>query len=541
MQNRQLPQGYNGRYSAQSVPDQRSLRGSAPVYYTSTGGWQSQGQNQTPVRRRPTQRVYLNKHQVKRLVIFLVLLGIAVGIYTISQKVQTRETNELLAPYADVFLPNVSVDGIDLAGKSFDEARAAVLTAVESRQNSWNLSLNYEGHTFITLNQELLGVTTDLSEVDRILHEAFAFGHSGSTEDRLRDLQTAAESGMSFYTTQSDMTDEYLDSVVAQIAAYFERQPTDAYLAGFDPDLADPFIVVDDIPGYHLNPDTLKEEILHQFASGRSGDFEIQPEILPAAVTTAAVRSRISLRGEGITLISTSSPDGRNANIDLSLGFINGVMLQPGETFSFNKVVGERSASRGFVEAIEYVNGVEVPGIGGGVCQSSTTVYLAALLSGLEIVERSPHSMKVSYTELGRDATVSGNRIDLKFRNNTEGTLYITAHMTLQPKSSKRYQCVVRIYGPSLGENVHYALRSETVDVLFPDEPILKNDMEGIYAVYEDEMYQYQTARDGYVISTFLQRVQDGEVTNEQKISTDTYRPQPDGYYVGIKSRDEEV
>ena len=88
---------------------------------------------------------------------------------------------------------------------------------------------------------------------------------------------------------------------------------------------------------------------------------------------------------------------------------------------------------------------------------------------------------------------------------------------------------------------MHYALRSETVDVLFPDEPILKNDMEGIYAVYEDEMYQYQTARDGYVISTFLQRVQDGEVTNEQKISTDTYRPQPAGYYVGIKSRDEEV
>ena len=78
------------------------------------------------------------------------------------------------------------------------------------------------------------------------------------------------------------------------------------------------------------------------------------------------------------------------------------------------------------------------------------------------------------------------------------------------------------------------------VPKLFPDEPIMKNDMEGIYAVYEDEMYQYQTARDGYVISTYLQKIRDGEVISEQKVSQDTYKPQPDGYYVGIKSRDEE-
>ena len=539
MQNGQLPQPNNGRYTAQSVPDQRSLRGGAPVYYAATGGWNGQSQNQAPVRRRPTQRVYLNKSQVKHLLIFLAFLAITVTVVVFVLKNRENEKDEALRPYAHVFLPNVSVDGVDLEGKTFQEAEAAVMAAVESRQNSWSLSLNHEGHTFITLNQELLGITTDLGEVDEIIREAYAFGHTGSREDQLRDLQTAMESGLSLYTTQSEMTDEYLDSVVDQIAAYFDRQPVSAYLAGFDPDLADPFLVVDDVPGSHLNPEALKRAILQHAARGEGGDFEIEPELIPAAVRTEDIRSQVSLRSEGITLISTSSPDGRNANIDLSLGFINGVTLLPGETFSFNKVVGERTASRGFVEAIEYVYGEERPGIGGGVCQASTTVYIAALLSNLEILERNQHSMKVSYTELGQDATVSGNRLDLRFRNNTEGTLYITAHMTLQPKSSKRYQCVVRIYGPSLGEE-YYSLRSETLDVLFPDEPIMKNDMEGIYAVYEDEMYQYQTARDGYVISTYLQKIRDGEVISEQKVSTDTYKPQPDGYYVGIKSRDEE-
>ncbi len=542
MQDRQLPQVNNGRYAAQSVPERRTFRSAAPVYYTSTGGWQGQGheENQTPVRRRPTQRVYLNKSQMKRLLIFLLFLAVAVSVFVFVQNHRTNEKNEILSPYADVFLPNVSVDGVDLTGKTFQEGESAVISAIERRQNSWSLNLNYEGHTFITLNQELLGITTDLKEVGELLREAFAFGHTGSTEERLRDLQAAKERGLYFYTTQSDMKDEYLDNVVAQIAAYFDRQPSNAYLAGFDPDLDDPFIVVNDVPGTHLNPETLKEEILQHAGRGEGGDFEIQPELIPAAVTTADVRSQVSLRSEGITLISTSSPDGRNANIDLSLGHINGVTLLPGEVFSFNRIVGERTTGRGFVEAIEYVYGEERPGVGGGVCQASTTVYLAALLSNLEILERNQHSMKVSYTELGQDATVSGTRLDLKFRNNTEGMLYITAHMTLQPKSTKRYQCVVRIYGPSLGEDVHYALRSETLDVLFPDEPIMKNDMEGIYAVYEDEMYQYQKARDGYVISTFLQKIQDGEVVSEQKVSQDTYKPQPDGYYVGIKSRDEE-
>ena len=536
------PSNYHnyGRFAAQGVPDQRTYRSGAPVYYTNMGGWQGANQNPAPAQRRPTQRVYLNKSQKKRLFIFLAVLAVLVSAVYIVHRNREREKYAMLDPYAYVFLPNVSVDGMDLSGKSYQEAEDLVTAAVVSRQNSWNLNVNYEGHTFITVNQQLLGITTDIDQVRDVLREAYAFGHSGSMEDRLQDLKTAEESGMAYYTTQSEMTDDFLTDAVGQIAAYFERQPVSAYLAGFDADLDDPFQVVDDVPGMHLEPSELKHEILQYYARGQGGDFEIHPQIIPAPITTADIRSRVALRSEGITKISTSSTDGRNANIDLSFHLINGVILQPGEVFSFNKIVGERTAARGFVEAIEFAYGEERPGIGGGVCQASTTVYLAALLSNLDILERTQHSMKVNYTELGQDATVSGDRLDLKFRNNTDGQLYITAHLTHQPKSTKRYQCVVRIYGPSLGENFHYALRTETVDVLFPDEPLLRNDTEGIYATYDDEMVQFQTARDGYVVNTYLQRVQDGEVIGEQKVSQDTYKPIPDGYYVGIRSRDEE-
>ncbi|MBQ8080845.1 MAG: VanW family protein [Clostridia bacterium] len=410
---------------------------------------------------------------------------------------------------------------------------------IESRENSWSLALQYQGHTFTTLNYAVMGVHTDREQVRQLLDEAYAIGHTGDEDQRLRALEQASDQETAFYTTESEMTDANVDSVLNQIATYFEKSPRDARLISFEPDNNDPFVIQDDVSGSHLNTTAAKQEILRRAAAGDSGVFELTPEEVPAAITTADIRKQVTLLSEGITKIATTSPEGRNSNIRLSMEKINGTVLKSGQTFSFNSVVGRRTAEAGFVEAIEYLYGKEVPGVGGGVCQASTTVYLAAVTANLQITKRSPHSMKVSYTELGQDATVSGTRIDLEFKNNSGGTIYITAKMEYQPKTTKRYQCVVRIYGPSLGEGVRYQLRSETTDVLFPGDPVLMKDTAGTYVTYEDEMYQYQTGRDGYVIDTYLQRVENGQVTSETLISTDTYKAQPDGYYVGVTRRDD--
>ncbi len=85
----------------------------------------------------------------------------------------------------------------------------------------------------------------------------------------------------------------------------------------------------------------------------------------------------------------------------------------------------------------------------------------------------------------------------------------------------------------------HYELRSEVDDVLLPGDPILLKDTEGQYVEYEDEMFQYQTGREGYVITTYLDRYMNGQVVSSRKLSTDTYKATSDGYYVGVKPRDE--
>lgn len=112
-----------------------------------------------------------------------------------------------------------------------------------------------------------------------------------------------------------------------------------------------------------------------------------------------------------------NSSAARTKNIELSLKVINGTMLPSGNIFSFNRVVGERNTAKGYQAAPIFVGRKVVPGVGGGVCQSSSTLYNAALNVGLSIIERHPHSMRVAYVPPNRDATVSWGGADLKFKN----------------------------------------------------------------------------------------------------------------------------
>ena len=108
----------------------------------------------------------------------------------------------------------------------------------------------------------------------------------------------------------------------------------------------------------------------------------------------------------------------RSTNIKLAASKINGCIINPGEVFSYNETVGERTIEEGYKDALVYVGGEVANGVGGGICQVSTTLYNACLFANLEIVERTNHSFTPHYVAAGRDATVSWGGPDFKFRNN---------------------------------------------------------------------------------------------------------------------------
>lgn len=144
----------------------------------------------------------------------------------------------------------------------------------------------------------------------------------------------------------------------------------------------------------------------------------------------------------------------RTTNVRLATGFVNGTELMPGEVFSYNQVVGERTEKRGFKDAGTFVKGEVVDEIGGGICQLSSTVYMATLRSNLEQVSRSPHRYAVSYTPLGQDATVYWGSLDYQFKNNTAYPIKVYADLNGDTVT-------VKIYGTKV-DDYTYQLQSVT-------------------------------------------------------------------------------
>ena len=225
-----------------------------------------------------------------------------------------------------------------------------------------------------------------------------------------------------------------------------------------------------------------------------------------------------------------------------SFEFINGYVLGPGSQFSFNNVVGQRTEANGFFPAIEYAYGEHVMGIGGGVCQASTTVYQAAVSAGLQIIKRSPHSDSVSYTEYGKDATVywlDKRKIDLVFKNNTDDPIYMVAAVQTDPSNKRRLIAKVTMYGADMGD-VRYEIDCKTVQELDPPEkPTYIKDKDATYVTYTDQEKSVSKAKPGYVVESYRVRYEGNVETERVLLYTDTYEAKPERIYVGVTKRGE--
>ena len=478
---------------------------------------------------------------IKILAALLVLSVLAGGIYAGIQVSQVHRQQEALAaeiaPYNQTYVPGLYVDGISLGGMTAQQGIDAVVNQIKAREGGWNLQLTYQNHLFYTLHYDDLNVSTDISSVYALLEGLYKKGKLGTLEERKAEIDALAAQPYYAFTTQSDMTDERLDSILSQIQAQLTSDPVDAYLAYFMPDYSDPFIIQEEVYGSTLDVTEIKQEILKMAAEGKSGVLEIVPTPVAPAVTKADIRAQVSLRSKAITPVSSTSTADRTSNIRTAFSRLSGQTLAPGQQLSFNKVTLDRTIKNGYKYAIEYELGREKLGVGGGVCQASTTLYLASLKSDLKIVKRTSHSDPVSYTTFGQDATVVYGSLDLIIQNTTEGTLYITAKVNEVKKN--KYECEVCIYGPKLEDGVSYELRTETVETIpAPLNDTYEKDYSHDYVTYKDEEpYLIRKARDGFINETYLIKKQNGRVLSESFVSRDECKARGNLYLTGTMDR----
>ena len=219
---------------------------------------------------------------------------------------------------------------------------------------------------------------------------------------------------MSYTCNQLNVSSIDLDGIYAE-------KCTDAVEAILDPDTHE---VTQSASGYRFDLDAAREAL----AAAQPGDVLEFPfvEVLPE-MTTEQLKSMLFRDKLGTYTAYQSSSSNRATNLRLACEALNGIILYPGDTFSYNNALGERTAAKGYKPAGSYLNGETVQTYGGGICQPSSALYYAALIADIEIVSRSCHGYVSAYMPLGMDATVDWNGPDFKIRNNTDFPIRIDA------------------------------------------------------------------------------------------------------------------
>jgi len=230
--------------------------------------------------------------------------------------------------------------------------------------------------------------------------------------------------------------------------------------------------------------------------------------------------SLIDLKAEGIERkimeFSTSldsSSEGRLFNVNSAAQATDGLLLKPGDVFDYGKIIALAEDKYGFREAPVILNGKLVPGIGGGICQVSSTIYSAAIRTGMDIMERRNHSLPVRYLPKGQDATFATGSINFRFKNNTGKHLLI--HVSVQGRI-----LTVKFFG-TFPKDVTYDIESITVETLTPSNKYVHNST---LPVGGQEVIQ--NGKSGYIIDTYRIKKVDGVVKERKRISHDTYLPQ---------------
>ena len=279
------------------------------------------------------------------------------------------------------------------------------------------------------------------------------------------------------------------------------KEPQNAYYT------KDPFTVYPEVEGVDFDVEAAKELLKEDKDEYVIKLTITEPEITLDEIGTEAFPDQLSTF---TTRYDVSDVD-RSTNLRLASEKINGTVLKPGETFSYNKTVGARTIAAGYKNAKVYESGKVVDGIGGGICQVSSTLYNAALLANLEIVERRNHQFVTSYVGAGRDATVVYGQTDFKFKNTRKYPIRIV--VTTNAGILK-----ISIFGIKEENEYTFKFNTKTVSSI----PYKTQYIEDSSLPAGTEKVE-QKGANGLITETYITKMLDGKVVSTELLSKDTY------------------
>ena len=510
--------------------------------------------------KKPKEKKKMDKKKLKKIIISIIIV-FAVALLFSTVFALTNINNERI-------ISGVKIEGIEVSGLSKEEAKAKIETAYSEKLEQ-NIELKYQDFAS-ELNPTLMELKYD---IESAINQAYSLGRESNifvnnynilgtligkrdidvnmsinedvTKQAIEDIGTNLPGILtqSSYSIEEDKliitrgkegvvinTDELLSDVkdvlndinvkdvtleipvetktpedidIDKIHSEVYKEVKDAYYT------KDPFTVYPEVEGVDFDVEKAKEIISAEVKDEYVIDLIItKPKVTIDQIGTEAFPDQLST----FTTRYDASDRDRTTNLVLACQKINGKVVMPGATFSYNEALGPRTASAGYKNAKIYSSGEVIDGIGGGICQISSTLYNSALMSDMEIVSRRNHQFVTSYVGAGRDATVVYGSTDFKFKNTRTYPVKIVA-------SAKSGIATVSIYGIKEADREYtYSFSTKTISTI----PYTTKYVEDSSLAPGKEVVK-QKGANGLVTQTYMTKMLNGKVISTKLLSKDTY------------------
>ena len=326
------------------------------------------------------------------------------------------------------FCSNLYINDIELDKYTREAALNLLSETADARLNT-RYTLNYGIDSWSFTAADFGGSIDFESAIDR----AWNLGHVGGMFDRKTAIDELKKAPVHF-TVDLVYDDSKLDAFVDEIYNAIYAAPIDAQVT-ITTDR--PVLTTESSTGRELDREFTREQIVSLVETG-VGETALKVDITEPAISSGNAGA-LDVIVEYSTDVSFRGYNSR-FNVRKALASFDYLCVYPGDIVNFNDMVGPRTESRGWLEAPEYAGKTVINGFGGGTCQASTTLYGAAMLAGMDILQRFPHGMTVTYTDPSLDAAVTDTGKNLIFQNNTDHAIYIYTKVTAE-------KATVTIYG----------------------------------------------------------------------------------------------
>lgn len=342
-----------------------------------------------------------------------------------------------------------------------------------------------------------------------------AINYNNEKENIIKALEDKNENTYDLKIEKKVPQELDVDKVYSEV----KREAKDAYIDK----TVSPQKYVAEVVGFDFDVNSLKELLAlpENKEEGKTIEFKvnvIEPKVKLVNITADLCKDKLA----GYTTYFPAGSYARSNNLKIALSYMNGVVVMPGETYSYNKNIGDTTASKGYQAAATFKGGTTVNEMGGGICQTVSTLYNTVLMANLEIVERHQHGLPVGYVPPSRDATVYSPVLDFKFKNNRETPIKIVTSFT---------------YNGSLNVSIYGTKQDNDPEVILSQKTLSTIPYTTRYEYDPSMPYGTQTVVtagvNGYTSESYITKKLNGQVISSGILSQDKYNAQQQVVKVG--------